>query len=57
MIKWGDFMTNFTKDQLLHLDLPEEFQGNFQRKPSLLDIPWDFVLLGIAILFLFQDNN
>lgn len=50
-------MASFTKDQLLHLDLPEEFQGNFQRKPSMSDIPWDFVLLAIAIFFLFQDNN
>ncbi len=50
-------MVPFTKDQLLHLDLPKEFQGNFQRKASISDLPWDFILLAIAIFFLFQDNN
>lgn len=48
-------MNGYTQDQLLHLDLPKEFQGNFQRKNNVSAIPWDFILLGIAILFLFQD--
>lgn len=50
-------MSKYTEDQLLHLDLPEEFQGNFQRKKSFSDIPWDVILLGITIFYLMQDHS
>ena len=50
-------MAKYTKDQLLHLDLPEEFQGNFHPKNKLSDIPWDFILLAATIFFLLQDDN
>lgn len=50
-------MSGYTKEQLLHLDLPEEFRGNFNSKKVKPDIPWDLILLAITILFLVQDNK
>lgn len=50
-------MGKYTKEQLLHLDLPEEFRGNFNRTKASSDIPWDLILLAITILFLLQDNK
>jgi len=50
-------MAQYTKDQLLHLDLPKEFQGNFNKKNTPSVIPWDFILLAITIFFLFQDDK
>lgn len=50
-------MEKYTKEQLLHLDLPKEFQGNFKEKDLTQDIPWDYVLLAITIFSLFQENN
>ena len=50
-------MSQYTKEELLHLDLPEEFQGDFKRKPSLADLPWDFILLGLTIFYLLQDDQ
>lgn len=50
-------MEGYTKDQLLHLDLPKEFQGNFQRHNNTSAIPWDFILLAITIISLLQDNK
>lgn len=50
-------MSTYTKDQLLHLDLPKEFQGNFQREDTIKEIPWDFILLAVTVFFLFQDHK
>ena len=50
-------MTHYTKDQLLHLDLPEAFQGNFTRTDHTPTLSWDFILLALTIFFLFQDNK
>ncbi len=50
-------MEGYTKEQLLHLDLPIEFQGNFKRKNNISTIPWDFILLAITILSLLQENK
>lgn len=50
-------MTNYTKDQLLHLDLPKEFRGNFKRENTMSEIPLDFILLAVTVYFLFQDHK
>ncbi len=50
-------MNEYTKEQLLHLDLPEAFRGNFNHEKVNPDIPWDLILLAVTILFLLQDNK
>lgn len=54
----SDTMSPFTKDQLQHLDLPEEFR-NFENplKPSPPGPSWDLILLGITLLLVVENNN
>lgn len=52
-------MGPYTKEQLLHLDLPEEFRSQLINDPLSqvsLSPSWDLILLGIT-LFLLLENN
>lgn len=51
-------MANFTKDQLLHLDLPKEFRQYQEPLASKSLFPsWDLMLLGITLFWLLENNK
>ncbi|NLI89258.1 MAG: hypothetical protein GX366_02460 [Epulopiscium sp.] len=50
-------MSKFTKDQLLHLDIPEEFRGNFPSKSKSPHLSLDYILLIITIFYLIKDDK
>ena len=51
-------MANFTKDQLLHLDLPEAFREYQEPLVSKsLSPSWDLMLLGITLFWVLENNK
>lgn len=48
----------YTKEQLLHLDLPKEFRCEPVKDLPLgsLNLSWDLILLGIALFSLLENN-
>lgn len=48
----------YTKEQLLHLDLPKEFHCEPVKHLSQvpLNLSWDLILLGMALLSLLENN-
>ncbi len=50
----------YSKEQLHHLDLPEEFRQDAMVTPepqNSFDLSWDLILLGITLFLVLENNN